>query len=63
MEQHVKILGILYIVIGGLGVAAALILFGILGGIAGVASSVIHLFSVPFSTALGIYNLWVLLRL
>jgi len=35
MEQHVKILGILYIVIGGLGVAAALIVFGIFGGIAG----------------------------
>jgi hypothetical protein len=37
MEQHVKILGILYIVIGGLGVAAALIVFGIFGGIAGLA--------------------------
>ena len=112
MEQHVKILGILYIVIGGLGVAAALIVFGIFGGIAGVARaeehaeaaplflllgglamivvlamsapsiiagigllyfkpwarvltiilSVIHLFGVPFGTALGIYGLWVLLQ-
>ena len=108
MEQHVKILGILYIVIGGLGVAAALIVFGIFGGIAGLAKagqhgeavplflllgglamtvvlamsapsiiagigllwarvltiilSVIHLFSVPFGTALGIYGLWVLLQ-
>jgi len=112
IEQHVKILGILYIVIGGLGVAAALIVFGVFGGIAGVARagehaeavpllvllgglamivvlaisapsliagvgllyfkpwaraltiilSVIHLFSVPLGTALGIYGLWVLLQ-
>ena len=112
MGRHVKILGILYIVIGGLGVAAALIVFGIFGGIAGVVKagqhaeavplfvllgglamivvlaisapsliagvgllyfkpwarvltiilSVIHLFSVPFGTALGIYGLWVLLQ-
>jgi hypothetical protein len=112
MEQHVKILGILYIIIGGLGVAAALIVFGVFGGIAGVARagehteavplfvllgslamivilaisapsiiagvgllyfkpwarivtiilSVIHLFSVPFGTALGVYGLWVLLQ-
>ena len=112
MEQHVRILGILYIVIGGLGVAAALIVFGIFGGIAGVARagqhgeavplflllgglamtvvlamsapsiiagigllyfkpwarvltiilSVIHLFSLPVGTALGIYGLWVLLQ-
>ena len=112
VEQHVEILGILYIVIGGLGVAAALIVFGIFGGIAGVMRagehaevvplfvllgglamivvlamsapsiiagvgllhfkqwariltiilSVIHLFSVPLGTALGIYGLWVLLQ-
>jgi len=112
MEQHVKILGILYVVIGGLGVAAALIVFGVFGGIAAVIKagqhpeavplfvllgglamivvlamsapsilagigllcfkpwarvltiilSVIHLFSVPFGTALGIYGLWVLLQ-
>jgi hypothetical protein len=112
MEQHVKILGILYIVIGGLGVVAALIVFGVFGGAAGVIKagqhpeavplllllgglamtvvlamsapsliagigllylkpwaraltiilSVIHLFSVPFGTALGIYGLWVLLQ-
>jgi len=37
MEQHAKILGILYIIIGGLGVAAALILFGVFGGMAGLA--------------------------
>jgi hypothetical protein len=112
MEQHIKILGILYMVIGGLGVVAALIVFGVFGGVAGVIKagqhpeavplllllgglamtvvlamsapsliagigllyfkpwarvltiilSVIHLFSVPFGTALGIYGLWVLLQ-
>jgi hypothetical protein len=112
MEQHVKILAILYIVIGGLGVVAALVVFGIFGGIAGMAHagrnpeaapffvlmgglamtivlaislpsviagvgllnyrpwarvltiilSVIHLFSIPVGTALGIYGLWVLLQ-
>ena len=112
MEQNVKILGILYIVIGGFGVVAALIVFGVFGGVAGVIKvgqhpeavplvlllggfamivvlamsapsiiagvgllyfkpwarvltiilSVIHLFSVPFGTALGIYGLWVLLQ-
>jgi len=112
MEQHVKTLGILYIVIGGLGITAALIVFGVFGGTAGVARagehgeavplllllgglamivilamsapsilagigllyhkpwarvltiilSMIHLFSVPFGTALGIYGLWVLMQ-
>jgi hypothetical protein len=112
MEQHVKILGVLYVVIGGLGVAAALVVFGIFGGIAGMAHagrnpeaapffvllgslvmtivlaislpsviagvgllyfrpwariltiilSVLHLFSIPVGTALGIYGLWVLLQ-
>jgi len=42
MEQHVKILGALYIAMGGLGVAAALIVFGIFGGIAGVARAGQH---------------------
>jgi len=112
MEQHVKILGMLYVVIGGLGVAAALIVFGVFGGVAGwirsgrhseavplvlllgglamtvvlalsapsiiagigllhfkpwariltIILSVIHLFSVPFGTALGVYGLWALLQ-
>jgi len=112
MEQHVKVLGVLYIAIGGLGVLAALIVLGIFGGIAGMTHagrhpeaapffvligglamiivlaislpsviagvgllsfrpwarvlaiilSVIHLFSIPIGTALGIYGLWVLLR-
>ena len=37
MEAHVKILGILYIVIGALGVGASLVVLGIFGGIAGVS--------------------------
>jgi len=36
MERHVKILGMLYVVIGGFGVAATLILLGVFGGVAGV---------------------------
>jgi len=36
MERHVKILGMLYVVIGGFGVAAALIMLGVFGGVAGV---------------------------
>jgi hypothetical protein len=53
MEQHVKILGILYIVIGGLGVAAAMIVFGIFGGIAGVARTGEHAEAVPLVVLLG----------
>jgi hypothetical protein len=112
VEQHVKILGIFYIVIGGLGSVTALIVFGVFGGMAGLIKagqhpeavplvvllgglamivvlaisapsfiagvgllyfkpwarvltiilSVIHLFSVPLGTALGVYGLWVLLQ-
>ncbi len=35
MEQHVKILGVLYIVLGTMGVIAALICLMIFGGVAG----------------------------
>src|SRR5258706_4897174 len=35
MQQHVKILAILHIVLGGLGIFAALIVLAIFGGIAG----------------------------
>ena len=49
MEQQVKILGILYIVIDGLGVAAALIVFGIFVGIAGVARTGQHTEALPWS--------------
>lgn len=115
MQQHVKILGWLNIVYGGLGVLAGLIVFAVLGGVAGFISQVdssadaekaqiilpivglavvillfvlsapaiiagwgllnlrpwarvltivisaLHLLSIPFGTALGVYGLWVLL--
>lgn len=116
MQQHVRLLGILNIIYGGLGVAIGLLVFLVLGGIAGLAVnfdmsgdaehavpvlgligafvfglltvlsapaivagvgllyykawariltivlSALHLLSVPFGTALGIYGLWVLLK-
>jgi hypothetical protein len=36
MQQHVKILAILHIVLGGLGVLAALIVMAVFGGLAGL---------------------------
>jgi len=38
MQQHVKVLAILHIVLGGLGVAGALIAMAVFGGLAGVVS-------------------------
>lgn len=37
MQQHVKILAILHIVLGGLGVLAALLIMAFFGGLAGIA--------------------------
>ena len=37
MQQHVKVLAILHIVLGGLGVLAALIVMAVFGGLAGLA--------------------------
>jgi hypothetical protein len=111
MKRHIKIVAVLYIALGGLGIAAALIVFGMLGGVpdfstarddhqaamivllggiallaivtvsvpsivAGIGLlkfqswarvlsiilSVIHLFNIPFGTALGLYGLWVMLQ-
>lgn len=111
MKRHIKIVAVLYIALGALGIIAALIVFGMLGGapdfatarddhqaamivllggvallaivtvsvpsiVAGIGLlkfrswarvlsivlSVIHLFNVPFGTALGIYGLWVMLQ-
>jgi hypothetical protein len=39
MEQHVKVLAVLNIVLGGIGVAMALVVLLFFGGLAGVASS------------------------
>src|SRR5262245_36156704 len=115
MQQHVKTLGILNIIYGSLGLLAGLVVFAVLGGIAGfignvdsaadaseaapilgflavticgllivvsapsiiagvgllyykpwariltIVLSALHLLSIPFGTALGVYGLWVLL--
>ncbi len=115
MQQHVRILGILNIVYGGIGVLIGLFVFLLLGGLAPVIHAIepsadlenagpvlglvgafvfglllvlsapaivagfgllsyqpwariltivisaLHLLSVPFGTALGIYGLWVML--
>jgi hypothetical protein len=37
MQQHVKILAVLHIIFGGLGVLAALIVMAVFGGLAGIA--------------------------
>ena len=37
MQQHVKILAVLHIILGGLGVAAALVIMLVFGGLASVA--------------------------
>lgn len=116
MHQHVKVLAWLNIVYGGLGILFSLIIFIVMGGVAGFVSqfdpsvdaqtaapiivvvgtfvvvvllvvsapsviagmgllaykpwartltivlSALHLLSVPFGTALGVYGLWVLLQ-
>jgi len=38
MEQHVKVLGVLYIVLGALGIVAALVCLLIFGGVAGIVA-------------------------
>jgi hypothetical protein len=115
VEQHVRVVAILNIVYGGLGVLIALFILLIFGGVAGLVAadgdpdaqfaaplvgliggfvfvvilivsapaviggigllkfqswartltiivSILHLFSVPLGTALGIYGLWVLFK-
>jgi hypothetical protein len=116
MHQHIRLLGILNIIYGSLGILIGLLVFAIFGGLAGFITSVeagpeaevaapvlglvgifvlglltvvsapaiiggagllayknwariltivlsaVHLLSVPFGTALGVYGLWVLLK-
>ena len=116
MDTHVKVLGVLYIVLNALGVCAAILVLLSLGGAAGIVGmaaepgdaaiaipilgitgvavsvlllaaslpgviagwgllsyrrwarilaivvAILHLFNIPFGTALGIYALWVLLN-
>ena len=42
MEQHVKIIGILHVVLGGMGVLAAVAVLFLFGGLAGLVGSVDH---------------------
>lgn len=59
MEQHLKILGVLYIVLGALGILGALVMLAVFGGIAGVVGMVAHQepdarIAVPIVAAIGI---------
>src|SRR5436305_5837851 len=40
MDQHVKILGVLHIILGGFGVLAAIVVFAVFGGLAGFMGGV-----------------------
>ena len=42
MDQHVKVLGVLYIVLGVLGIIGALVTLLILGGVAGIVGIAAH---------------------
>jgi hypothetical protein len=42
MDQHVKIIGILHVILGGMGVLAAVALLFLFGGIAGLVGAVDH---------------------
>jgi hypothetical protein len=59
MREHVKILGILNIVMGSLVGAGGLFVLLATGGIIVSGLSLLHF---PLGTALGIYGLWVLLN-
>ena len=58
MAQHVKILGILHIVFGSLGILAAIIVLAIFGGIAGLVGAADHsqdsVVAIPILGGLGI---------
>lgn len=59
MENHVKILGVLYIVLGALGALAALVLLVIFGGAAGIVGMAGHAnpdarIAVPIIGAVGV---------
>lgn len=58
METHVKVLGVLNIILGGMGVMAALIILLIFGGTAGIVGATAHgdpeaRFVVPLLSAIG----------
>ena len=59
MEQHVKVLGVLYIVLGALGIVAALLCLLIFGGVAGIVGIAAHhepdaRIAVPILGAIGV---------
>jgi hypothetical protein len=59
VEQHVKVLGVLYIVLGGLGIMAALLCLLIFGGVAGIVGIAAHhepdaRIAVPILGAIGV---------
>ncbi|MGH9461398.1 MAG: hypothetical protein ACRD1X_09280 [Vicinamibacteria bacterium] len=59
MEQHVKVLGVLYIVLGALGIVAASLCLLIFGGAAGIVGIVAHhepdaRIAVPILGAIGV---------
>lgn len=61
MEVHVKILGVLYIAIGALGVGASLVLLGVFGGIAGLSRS--HSEAAPVMGLIGLALMLVILAI
>ncbi|MBV9087664.1 MAG: hypothetical protein JOY79_09280 [Acidobacteriaceae bacterium] len=63
VETHVKILGVLYIVIGALGVAASLVLLGLFGGIAGLSHSGGHPNAAPVIGFIGLSVMLVILAI
>jgi hypothetical protein len=59
LEQHVKVLGVLYIVLGALGIVAAIFCLLIFGGAAGIVGIVAHhepdaRIAVPILGAIGV---------
>lgn len=63
MERHIRIIAILYIVVGALGLVPALIVFVSLTG-AGLISGDTEAMAITagIGTALGIYTIWALLK-
>jgi hypothetical protein len=61
VEVHVKILGVLYIAIGALGVGASLVLLGVFGGIAGLSRS--HSEAAPVMGLIGLALMLVILAI
>ncbi len=66
MDQHVKVLGVLYIVLGVLGIIGALVTLLIFGGVAGIVGIAAHeepdaRIAIPIVGAIGIFVFFFLL--